>query len=485
MKTFVQSAGILILIILTIFFMSGKFSSTTSEIELQNSLDEAVDHALYVAMSKNVYSIDTKDELAADIMHELFTTCNVKADYEIAFNVIDLENGLVDVQVTQSVYVSPLMHSEVICRRTVILEEPAQSGGSGSGEEGEGPGLPGEEGDEPSEKEPVLAANNSWWAKTKKTSEINAIKTIVFLDEYDGEYSEAWPAAVDKNGDNINDDDVMCYLDASGQNLKIVGSGIGKVYANPDSSRVFEDFTSLESIDGLDIFDTSKATNMDSMFRKCYALTDLDLSNFDTSNVTDMGMMFLQCRVLTNRDLSGFDTSKVTDMSGMFSGCYVMTTIDLSNFNTSNVTDMSGMFSDCKSLTSLDISSFVTTNVTDLSSMFAKCNSLASLDLSNFVTTSVTDMSSMFSTCSSLASLNVTSFNTANVTGMYGMFYACEKLTSLDLSSFDTSNVEDTEEMFYYCNSLKSILARTEADKSKFELVGNSVPYGCTVTVKK
>lgn len=127
MKTFVQSAGILILIILTIFFMSGKFSSTTSETELQNVLDEAVDHALYVAMSGNVYTIDSRDELAADIMHELFTNCNIKADYKITFNVIDLDNGMVDVQVTQTVYVSPLMHSEVTCRRTIILEEPADS----------------------------------------------------------------------------------------------------------------------------------------------------------------------------------------------------------------------------------------------------------------------------------------------------------------------------------------------------------------------
>ena len=127
MKTFVQSAGIFILIILTIFFMSGKFSSTTSETELQNVLDKAVDHALYVAMSGNVYTIETKDELAADIMHELFTNCNIKADYKVAFNVIDLENGMVDVQVTQTVYVSPLMHSEITCRRTVILEEPAGS----------------------------------------------------------------------------------------------------------------------------------------------------------------------------------------------------------------------------------------------------------------------------------------------------------------------------------------------------------------------
>lgn len=478
MKTFVQAAGIFIIIVLTIFFMSGKFSSTTSEVELQNTLDNAVDHALYVAMSGNEYTIDSKDELAADIMHELFTTCNVKANYKIAFNVIDLEHGLVDVQVTQKVYVSPLMHSEVTCRRTIILEEPFNPhDGNIGGNDGE-PEVPDEEEASP----PILAANNSWWTSS---SEKSAIKSIHIVDEYAGGFSESWPAGEDKNSDDINDDDVMCYV--NGTTLIISGNGFGRIYANSDSSHAFEDFTSVETIEGLDMFDTSNATNMNSMFKKCYVLKELDVSGFDTSKVTDLGSMFFHCRVITSLNTSGFETSKVTDMSGMFSGCYVMTILDLSNFDTSNVTDMSGMFSDCKSLTSLDISSFVTTKVTNLGSMFAKCNSLTSLDLSHFVTASVTDMSSLFSTCSSLASLNITSFNTANVTDMYGMFYACEKLTSLDLSSFDTSKLEEyeaTEEMFYWCNSLTSIIVRTEADKEIFERVGNSVPDGCTVSVK-
>ena len=477
MKTFIQAAGIFILIILTIFFMSGKFSSTTSETELQATLDKAVDHALYVAMTENVYTIDSKDELAADVMHELFTTCNTKAKYEIAFNEIDLENGLVDVQVTQTVYVSPLMHSEVTCRRTVIFEE--FTGAPGSGEEEE----PGEE-----EIVPMLAANDSWWNPTSSSTIESEIKTILFIDEYTGEYSESWPAGVDNDGDGENDDDVMCYLDASGENLRIVGNGFGKIFANPDSSSVFEEFTSLESITGLDIFDTSKATSMNSMFRHCHALTELDLSYFDTSNVTDMGMMFLQCRVLTNRDVSGFDTSNVENMGGMFSGCYVMTTIDLSNFDTANATDMSGMFSGCHSLTSLNISSFDTTNVTDMGSMFAECKSLTSLNLSHFNTSNVTAMPHMFFRCDNLASVNVTSFNTSNVTDMCYMFESCYKLTVLDLSSFDTSKLEDieaTEEMFYNSTSLTSIIARTEADKQRFNRVGNSVPEDCTITVKQ
>lgn len=129
MKTFVQAAGIFLLIVLTIFFISYKFSVATTENELQNTLDNALEHALYTAMSKNTYTIDSREELAADVMHELFTTCNAEADYKIVFNVIDIDNGLVDVQVTQTIKFSGLIKSQVTCRRTIILESVIDDAG--------------------------------------------------------------------------------------------------------------------------------------------------------------------------------------------------------------------------------------------------------------------------------------------------------------------------------------------------------------------
>lgn len=124
MKTFLQSAGIFILIVLTVIFMANKFSSATSDTELQNSLDKALEHALYVAMSENTYTINDTEELAADVMHELFTSCNAEADYTIVFNEIDIGDGLIDLQVTQTIKSFPLIKSEVVCRKTVILDSP-------------------------------------------------------------------------------------------------------------------------------------------------------------------------------------------------------------------------------------------------------------------------------------------------------------------------------------------------------------------------
>ena len=127
MKTFIQAAGLFLVLIMTFMALAGLFTNSTSKTELENTLDTALEHALYVAMSNKVYTINNQEELAADVMHELFATCNVKADYEIAFHAIDLQNGLIDVQVTQTFKSFPLIKSQVVCRKTIILDAAVDS----------------------------------------------------------------------------------------------------------------------------------------------------------------------------------------------------------------------------------------------------------------------------------------------------------------------------------------------------------------------
>ena len=80
------------------------------------------------------------------------------------------------------------------------------------------------------------------------------------------------------------------------------------------------------------------------MFSDMYGLISLNLSNFDTSKVTNMDSMFRGMSNLTTLDLSNFDTSNVTSMYAMFSNMFNLTTLDLSNFDTSKVTSMYTMF---------------------------------------------------------------------------------------------------------------------------------------------
>ena len=83
------------------------------------------------------------------------------------------------------------------------------------------------------------------------------------------------------------------------------------------------DFTNLIFKD----VDTSKVTNMNSMFYRCINLTSLDLSGWNTSNVTNMNSMFNSCGNLNSLDLSGWNISNVTSMGWMFGGCNSLKTI--------------------------------------------------------------------------------------------------------------------------------------------------------------
>ena len=59
---------------------------------------------------------------------------------------------------------------------------------------------------------------------------------------------------------------------------------------------------------------------------------------------------------ILNISVLACDTSKVTDMSSMFFNCSSLETLDLFNFNTSKVTDMSYMFNNCNKLNKVIVS---------------------------------------------------------------------------------------------------------------------------------
>ena len=93
-------------------------------------------------------------------------------------------------------------------------------------------------------------------------------------------------------------------------------------------------------------FNTSNVTNMAFMFYFCSYLTKLDLSGFNTKNVKDMSGMFF-FRRLNDANLSNFETSQVNNMDSMFKSCCSLKNLDLSSFNVNNVTNYDGIFDGC------------------------------------------------------------------------------------------------------------------------------------------
>ena len=232
--------------------------------------------------------------------------------------------------------------------------------------------------------------------------------------------------------------------DENGNNLQevYIGAINDVVYANPDSSYLFACISFAEKIN-LSNFDTSTATNMNSMFEATgYGVSDFTLNlgdKFDTSEVTNMYNMFSHSLGLQRLDLGNkFDTSKVTNMEQMFQWTGYNNsnfTLDLGNkFDTSNVTIMNSMF---------DGIGAGSTNFT--------------LNLGNkFDTRNVLYMGTMFQMAGYYGTnftLNLgDKFDTRNVTYMAGMFsgsgYSNPNFTLNLGDKFDTSKVTYMGEIF-------------------------------------
>ena len=123
----------------------------------------------------------------------------------------------------------------------------------------------------------------------------------------------------------------------------------GYYFAWGKQGNISNPITSTQLKKCLSYSDTSKVTNMKSMFRNCNNLTSVP--ELDTSKVTDMSSMFYSCYKLTS--IPELDTQNVTNMSSMFDSCYKLTSIP--KLDTQNVTDMSYMFYDCTKLTEINM----------------------------------------------------------------------------------------------------------------------------------
>ncbi len=217
-------------------------------------------------------------------------------------------------------------------------------------------------------------------------------------------------------------------------------------------------FSSCSNLTTLNLssFDTSKVTKMGSMFAGLsIELPFKDWPNFVTTNVEEMGGMFDSYKG-TTLDLSTFDTSKVTQMYSMFASCINLITLDLSNFNTSKVTNMNSMFDDQLNKTGIKATIIFPKGfgsvATNMSNMF-RYYSGTTLDLSNFNTSKVTNMNSMFQNCNNLTTLDLSSFTFDKLTSSPSTAYTFQNVSSSCQVKIKSSQQEIFESKFPYNSS--------------------------------
>lgn len=293
------------------------------------------------------------------------------------------------------------------------------------------------------------------------------VSTIGSLDGLSGikEFKKASSAPIPGTSTKIastTDSEMPAYLwyDAPSKTV-FWWSDADTVYANEDSSSMFEGLGDVEKID-MDGINTSRVKNMSGMFFSAKNLyKEINLANFDTSNVENMSRMFgtFGMKTMENLvpiDFSKFNTSKVKNMEEMFSYSF-LPSLDIRNFDTSNVENMERMFDNLEYIRDLDLSGWNVKKVNNVQGIFSRLNKIQSLNLSGWQMDSVTNMQYMFSGLADLTSLNLTGFTTKNVTNMAYMFTGVSKLADLNLSSFDTSKVTNMHGMFNNMGSLNNI----------------------------
>lgn len=155
---------------------------------------------------------------------------------------------------------------------------------------------------------------------------------------------------------------------------------------------------------GLDRWDTSSATTMVKMFQGNGPF-NCRLDSWDVSNVTNMNSIFFRCSAFNNGDVSGpglgidnWDVGLVEDFSLAFArvgdNSDTVPSFYLGSWNTSSATDMSSMFGS-GSLNPTGLNNWDVSNVEDMTNMFA-FNGGFDQPLSNWNTGSCTSMRGMF-----------------------------------------------------------------------------------------
>ena len=222
----------------------------------------------------------------------------------------------------------------------------------------------------------------------------------------------------------------------------------------------FNDYD-LPAVTGIEGFVLSSNLNSSFMFQNCETLKELDVSKWDMGKVTNFRGTFYHCFTIeTIKGLENWNTGSGTTFKSMFENCENLSGIDISTWDTGSLTDMDHMFYNCFSIETLDLGNWDTKNVTTTRSMFSGTNhvgnmKLRQLDVSNWDTSSLTDISFMFYGCNQLVELDLSSWDTSNVTQMSTVFNFCHGLTTIYASErWSVENVVRHDDLFSNCENL-------------------------------
>lgn len=201
----------------------------------------------------------------------------------------------------------------------------------------------------------------------------------------------------------------------------------------------------ITSLKGLEKWDVSKVTDLHQAFSGTLGLADFEpLKNWNTENVTTLYGTFAGSGVSSLHGLEDWNVSKVANLDSAFRGCDNLVNVDeLIKWDTVTTT-MNQTFNGCDLLKDLKgLANLNLSNCTTLSDCFYGLPKLISLDgLENWDTSKVTNMSRTFGGNAFLADISaLADWDTSSVTNFQHIFSGSAFILSVDpLADWDISN---------------------------------------------
>lgn len=118
-------SSVLVFTTVCIFAMS---NTAIRKNELQHSLSAAMDSSLEILCSEKSYSFSedestATDEFIADFLEKLLVNTSSDSEIKVSVLAVDVQKGLLDVEVTETYKHTTGAESSVSCRKTAIYEE--------------------------------------------------------------------------------------------------------------------------------------------------------------------------------------------------------------------------------------------------------------------------------------------------------------------------------------------------------------------------
>lgn len=246
--------------------------------------------------------------------------------------------------------------------------------------------------------------------------------------------------------------------------INIVQSGdqtenAGKIKLGYGVKNLFSNFANLETINNLDLFDTSNVEDMSGMFSSTPKLKNINgTKDWDTSRVTDMSSLFEESGISSINPISNWDVSHVDHMQLMFRNTKNLRTVHGldEKWNTSNVIDMANMFEGGAIESADGIRNFKTRNVNNMSHMFYQAHNLSNVKGITWDNTYCGEATGMFEESGLTTTEGLEVFTNENLLSMGRMFMNANKLEDIKaLENWDISNTNDIGKMFSGTTSLK------------------------------